>query len=314
MALQSHQLADGRTVKLGRIRPKSRPLCLHFGSYYTPEGATPPPASVDYSAKAAAAIAQMYLNDQLGDCVIAGKMHQLGIWSGNETGVPVLATDAEVKKQYRAICGPGDNGCNITDVLDYFKSSGLTAGGATYKIDGYVSVDWTNKTLVQAAIFLFGSLTVGLNLPNDWLNTADGGIWDVTDSPIVGGHDVCAVGYDDTGVTICTWGGKRTITWAAFADRRWVEELYAQLAPLWYENADLAPSGFDAEALEADLAALGSGSLPPLDPTPIVPPASRSRIEWLSLAGDVKRFAEDASIAYEDALEFLSDLGVSLGA
>jgi hypothetical protein len=274
MSLPTAKLADGRTVKLGRIRPTTPPECLRFACYRDPRGATPPPAVVDYSAKAMAAISRVYDNDTLGCCVIAGKMHQLGIWSGNETGTPVLATDTEVREQYVRICGPGDNGCIITDVLAAFQSPGLTAGGKPYTIDGFVSVDWTNRIEVQTAIYLFGSLTLGINLPQAWLQAPEGGLWDVTDSEIVGGHDVCAVGYNETGVVIATWGGLRTITWAAFGDMRWLEECYAELAPLWYSSDKLAPCGVDADALRADLAALGSGTIPPIDPTPVpvVPP------------------------------------------
>jgi hypothetical protein len=274
MSLPTAKLADGRTVKLGRVRPTTPPECLRFASYRDPRGATPPPAVVDYSAKAMAAISRVYDNDTLGCCVIAGKMHQLGIWSGNETGTPVLATDTEVREQYVNICGPGDNGCVITNVLNAFQSPGLTAGGKPYTIDGFVSVDWTNKIEAQTAIYLFGSLTLGINLPQAWLQAPEGGLWDVTDTEIVGGHDVCAVGYNKTGVVVATWGGLRTITWAAFGDMKWLDECYAELAPLWYSNEKLAPCGVDADALRADLAALGSGTIPPIDPTPVpvVPP------------------------------------------
>jgi hypothetical protein len=265
---------QNRTVKLGRIRPKAPPPALRLALYLTP-GATPPPPSVDYSAKAAASLRRMYLNDTVGDCVIAGKMHQLGVWSGNDAapGGVVQATDQEVLSQYHTICGPGDNGCVITDVLDWFKARGLQAGGTKYTIDGYVAVDWTNKLEVQVALYLFGSLTIGINLPGTWTQGGDGSTWDATNSAIVGGHDVCCVGYNDRGVQIATWGGLRTITWAAFTSRRWIEECYAQLAPLWYGSDKLSPCGVDAAALAADLAKLGGGIIPPVpDPAPPIPP------------------------------------------
>lgn len=273
MAVPTFILPDGQRRALGRIRPKSRPLALRLSTYHNP-AATPPPAVVDYSAKALPAIARVYLNDTYGDCVIAGKMHQLGIWSGNDSdsGGLVTATDQEVEQQYVGICGPGDQGCVITDVLDYFQKQGLQAGGKTYTIDGYVAVDWQNQLEVQVALYLFGSLTLGINLPGDWLNTSDGGVWQPTNSRIVGGHDVCAVGYNTLGVVICTWGGLRTITWPAFQSTRWLEECYAQLAPLWYNDDRLAPCGIDADTLQADLTKLGSGTIPPIDPTPAPPP------------------------------------------
>jgi hypothetical protein len=270
---------SGHFRKLGRVRPKVKPACLAFGNYFkTFEGTTPPPAAVDYSAQAMPAIRQMYLNDQYGDCVIAGKMHALGVWSGNDTDHDppgtVVAKDQEVLSQYHQICGPGDNGCVIADVLNWWKTKGLQAGGKTYKIDGFVSVNNRDPLEVKVALYLFGGLTIGVNLPNDWLNTDDGGIWDVTRSQIVGGHDVRCVGYNTTGVIISTWGGLRTITWAAFTSTAWVEECYVELAPLWTGNDKLAPCGVDASTLAADLAKLGGGVIPdvgPVDPPPEPP-------------------------------------------
>jgi hypothetical protein len=264
-------LKDGRQVKLGRIRPKVRPQALRFSAYYdAAKDTTPPPASVDYSVKSMAAIKQMYLNDQYGDCVIASAYHQEGIWSGNETGTPVLGTDAEVYAAYQTICGPGDNGCDISAVLNYTRDNGLKFNGVTKKIAGYVAIDWTNKTEVQVAIDLFGSLKLGINLPGDW--TCTNCTWDITNSSIVGGHDVPCVGYTETGVQICTWAGIVTITWAAFANTTWIEECYCVLSPDWTSNANLSPNGIDVATLTADLAKLGAGTIPPLGPGPVNPP------------------------------------------
>lgn len=270
--------------KLGAIKPKARPQALRMEAYldWNAVLANPPPAVVDYTGKAAASLKQMYANDQWGDCVIAGKMHALGIWSGNDSdsGGVVLASEKECVDQYHAICGAGDPGCVITDVLDVMRGKGLVAGGKTYRIDGYVSVDHTNKLAVQVALYLFGSLSIGLDLPQAWYDAPEGGIWDTTGTATIGGHDVTAVGYGPVGVTISTWGGLRTITWAALTSSRWIFEVYASLAPLWYGSDKLAPSGFNAKVLAEDLAKMSGGVIPdpgppptpPTPPTPPVPP------------------------------------------
>lgn len=273
--------------KFGRIKPKqivegdkfkvvvspsgTRHVVPKLAAYMKP-ATVALPTTVDYATKAMASIGRMYKNDSLGDCVIAGKMHQLGVWSANDSdsGGVVLATDAEVVSQYHSICGAGDNGCVITDVLDTMKSKGMTAGGKSYKIDGYVSIDNTNVNEVKTALYLFGSLTLGIDLPSAWANSSNNGIWDTTNTGIVGGHDVPAVGFNDTGVVIATWAGLRTITWKAFTSKKWITELYAQLAPLWYGSDKLAPCGVDAVTLKTDLDALGGGTIPPV--TPPVPP------------------------------------------
>jgi hypothetical protein len=155
-------------------------------------------------------------------------------------------------------------------VLDYFRDNGLLFNGAVKKIDGYVSVDWTNKLEVQVALYLFGAITIGINLPSEWTSSA---VWDLTYSPIVGGHDVTCVGYNEQGVQVSSWGRLYTITWAAFLKSVWLEEAYVMLAPDWYGNDKLAPSGVNADMLAADLAKLGAGTIPPLDPTPVPPPS-----------------------------------------
>lgn len=292
MSVQTVQLRNGATFKLGRIRPKAPPPALRFAVYYDPlKDRVPPPQAVDYSAAAAASLSRVYLNDQEGDCVIAGKYHALGVWTGNESGSSVVATDAEVQASYHTICGPGDNGCVITDVLDYYKSKGLTASGKGYKIDGYVSIDFKNQQEVMVALEVFGALVIGINLPNDWTAAGPGVVWDVTRSQIVGGHDVTAIGYTQQGVQISTWGKVGTIiTWAAMAAGTWVEELYAVLSPDWYSQADLAPNGIDAATLAADLAKLGGGVIPdpgpgpgpsPVPPAPVPPAPVPSWWTWL---------------------------------
>lgn len=274
MATQTHYSEKlGRNVKLGRIVPKSKPLTLKLRSYLA-EGAVTPPASVDYFSKAMPSIKEMLGNDQWGDCVIAGELHAIGVYSANDKdsgGIRVATTD-EAVSQYHAICGGGDNGCNITDVLDYQIANGLKVGSETHKIDGYLSIDNTNKLEVQVALYLFGPLTIGLMLPSSWMNTGDGDLWDTTNWPIIGGHEVIAMGYDAQGVTIATWGGTRKITWAAFTSSRWIDELYLKLSPLWYGSDKLAPNQIDVETLKSDLQKLKDGVIPPIDPTPVVPP------------------------------------------
>jgi hypothetical protein len=262
--MQTVTLSNGRTVKLGRIRPKARPNALRLATYLT--GTTNLPDTVDYTAKAQDAIGHMYLNDQYGDCVIAGKGHAVGVWTGNESGTSVIATDDEIYSAYQTICGPGDNGCDISAVLDYMKATGITLGGQKHVIDGYVAVDWTNQDEVKTALFLFGALTIGVNLPAAWEQSND--IWDVTNSRIIGGHDVTCVGYNSTGVVISTWGSLRTITWAAFTSKHWVDECYAMLSPDWYSKDNIAPSGLDVTTLKTDLEKLGNGTIPPIDPNP----------------------------------------------
>lgn len=258
------------TVKLGRKTPKARPPAPRFASYLKAAG-SPPPAETNRRAKAMDSIRRMYLNDRFGDCVVAGKYHLIGLWSGNDGPQVVLATDNEVYQQYQQICGPGDNGCNVTDVLDAMKSRGLPCNGVAHKIDGYVAVDWRNKLEVMVAIYLFGGLTLAIDLPAEWEQNPT--TWATPQRNIVGGHDISAVDYNADGVVIATWAGTRLIPWPTFTTLNSNTELYAALSPDWYGNDNLAPMGVDVLALKVDLQKLGGGQIPDIDPTPVpVPP------------------------------------------
>lgn len=275
-----------KQMKLGRLRPKAvvdagdctivvtsdgrHKAVMKLDAFYDKaEDSNPPPASIDYATKSMPSIKRVYLNDQYGDCVIAGKYHAVGIWSGNDTPNVVLGTDQEVLNSYHTICGPGDNGCNITDVLDYFRNTGLKFGGVVHKIDGYVSIDWTNKLMVMVALDLFGGATIGINLPDAW--TCTDCDWTTTNTRIVGGHDVRCIDYNERGVRIATWGGIVTILWDAFMSKKWIEEMYVELAKDWYNDDNLSPNGIDVQALKDALSKLGGGTVPPLGP-PTPPP------------------------------------------
>ncbi len=270
------QLNTGQTVHLGRRPPPPGIKVLRVRDYLLP-GGPPPPTTVDFASKAMKSINQMYGNDQWGDCVIAGKMHGIGVWTGNDSGVAAVGTTAEAVASYHAICGPGDQGCVIVEVLDVMKTKGLTVGGQKHTIEGYVAFDWTNQLETQTATYLFGGGCIGINLPQAWMNAP--AVWDVTNTSIIGGHDVQIVAYNPQGVVIATWGGTRTITWAAFLSDRWIDEAYCMLSPDWYGKDGVTPLGVDVATLRADLALIGQGVVPPIPspgptptPTPIPTP------------------------------------------
>ncbi len=257
-------------VKCGAILAEPPPDVLHFKTFFDPGNmSAPPPPAVDYSPKAAASLARMYLNDTKGICVVAGMLHAVGIWTGNDSGTAVVATDPEADQQYQNICGPGDNGCIIARVLDVFRDQGLQLAGAMHRVDGYVAIDWTNQLEVQVALYLFGAMPIGFMLPREWTQNA---VWDVTSSPTVGGHLVVPLGYSAAGVKVSSWGRTYLMTWPAFLSRRWLSECYVPLSPDWYGSDRLAPCGVNAAMLAADLIKLGGNVVPDLEPPAPQPP------------------------------------------
>jgi hypothetical protein len=221
----------------------------------------------------------VYLNDQLGDCVIAGLMHLQGVWTANATpGSPFIATDDQVIAAYTAIGGyiPGDpssdNGCNEQTALNYAQQTGVGDGT---KLAGYTAIDATNQTEVQQAISLFeGGVMFGIALPDAWVNpfpSAAGFVWDVVGDPDPNnGHCVVGVGYTATGVIISTWGLLGTITWAAmakYAVQAAGGELWAAFSPDQIAKGQVtAPNGLAWQDMLSDFAAI-AGTQPAPSPT-----------------------------------------------
>jgi hypothetical protein len=69
-----------------------------------------------------------------------------------------------------------------------------------------------------------------------------------------GGHCVPIMYYDPENYMVVTWGQK-LLAQANFV-KIYSDEAYAVLSHEWVSGADLAPSGFDLTALEAELAKL----------------------------------------------------------
>jgi hypothetical protein len=259
-------------VKFGRKRPSVRHR-LRLENYSLDLRALPvPPETTDYEKQAAAALSQLYDNDTLGDCVIAGGYHLLGVRTGNSTGTPFVAADAQIVGDYTAIGGyqPGipstDQGCDETVALNYWSQHGYANGD---KLAGFVTVDATNVQLVKAASFLFEGLFLGVELPDAWVAnepSSSGFTWDVAGDPDPSnGHCVVGVDYSDAGLLISTWGMTGTMTFEALAKYAVPSangELYALISQDAIEaGKQIAPNGLDWAMLEADFKTMG-GTLP----------------------------------------------------
>lgn len=242
--------------KLGRqpLTPDHRDLLL--ASYLRPS-LPPPPQHVAWQTRVPSF--PMLLNDRIGDCVIAGLLHQQQVWAAVAGNPSYSPTDAQALAMYRAITGynpadpSSDQGTDPRAALRYWKAT----GAAGHKIVAYAAVDPRNHLLVKTAINLFGGLGVCLDLPayaeteqGKWVlhsgPGSDPGSW--------GGHWVCATGYDHTGIQLVTWGQVWTMTWG-FVDR-YCSGLYAAVSPDWMNAAGRSPAGLDLAALTADLAAV----------------------------------------------------------
>ncbi len=257
-----------KPFRLGRKRPIARCPRLSLRNYLT-RRTPPPPAACDYTKAASTALANIYGNDTLGDCVIAGIAHLVGVLTANAGDQFVFSND-QIVALYSAIGGyvPGDsstdNGCDEQTALNYWENHGAPAG-STHKIAGWLAVDATDLTEVRTALWLFENLVFGIELPDAWINpmpSAPGFTWDAAGDPDPNnGHCVVGVGYNADGVVIDSWGMTGLVTNAAvsqYAGKAAGGELYTVVSQDGLNKATKkAPAGFDWSQLIADFDSMG---------------------------------------------------------
>lgn len=276
---------EGKTVKLGRVRPPTPRLTLKL-SRYTGVGLPPPPASLDYYSKVK--VWPMYANQRLGCCVASTVGHMLGCWSALGIGSEVLFTDEQIVAFYSAVGGYDprypwtDQGLVIADALTYAcRPDSLLDAGSTR---AFVEVD-VGESLMRllSACDIFGGLHVGINLPlSAQRQTGPGKVWDVGTGRDYqpgswGGHSVPIVGFDQATkrVKMVTWGDLQDASFAFV--QRYVDEAFALVDTNWIAADRPTPHGVDLAGILANFAELGGGivpiPVPPPPPPPPVPPA-----------------------------------------
>lgn len=196
---------DHPTRKLGR-RPAlvTRPK-LNFREHVVtipPHPIADPPPNLTWP---------MDMNDQWGDCVVAGSDHALQAIYTALTGSYTNWSTDQILAYYRtqnptfdpssSTNGPGSNadgGMNVQLFLEQLVKDGV--------ILGFAGVDPTNEEEVKAACYIGLGLVCGATLDNVQQSQA---VWDyVSGSPVWGGHCFAEVGYlgsPDENVEI-SWG------------------------------------------------------------------------------------------------------------
>jgi hypothetical protein len=254
--------------KLGKLAPRIDKRTLRMSKYIIKP---PAPQAQSWTAmpeKDFATPWPMFLNDNLGDCVIAASGHMITGWTAN-AGKPYMPSDDQIEIAYEKVGGyiPGrpdtDNGCVMLDALNYWRKTGI----AGHQIQAFVSIDplkgsWTKSTWnsqeIMDAVWLFGTAYIGLALPNtaqgmsQWTVDPGGpfgsanaaaGSW--------GGHCVPIVAYSPAGLTVITWGAPLHMSWNFM--RWYMDEAYGVLSQDWIEANGQAPDNFNLAQLEADL-------------------------------------------------------------
>jgi nucleoside phosphorylase len=241
--------------KLGKNPRVVDERTLRFGEYVTP--ALPSaPAQVNYGEKVPDW--PIYNNSTYGDCTCAAAGHMVQNWTATAS---TLLTPAEtaVITFYEHFVGsppPPDAGCNMLQVLKYWRKAGLDG----HKILAFAALEPKNHAEVMDALYLFGSVYIGVELPNfavhgdmltvPWVVPPQGPVGDAAPNPN-NGHCIPAVAYDARNLYVVTWGEVKSMSWQ-FYDA-YSDEAFAVLSEDFIQANGQNIVGFDLAALKADL-------------------------------------------------------------
>jgi hypothetical protein len=237
-------------------KPKYTGTVLELSKYTS--ALAPPPSKVYWEYKVPESEWGMMANDTVGDCEIARIAHMVMCFTAH-TGNIVVPTVDEVLAVYSAITGydpktgANDNGAATPDVLNYWVENGI----AGHKITGWAQIEAT-KLAIEQAVYLFGGAATDIAVYQSMMEQSNAGQpWDNISGNLEGYHAVPVFGYGSAGNTCLTWGALQQSGWDTFMQI--LQGAYAVITPDWIDQAtQKTPSGFDLDALKADLAALNA--------------------------------------------------------
>ena len=233
--------------KFGRL-PGKLPVGLRELSYYVAGELPKPPPSVAVPG-APDSDWGMLGNDTHGDCGVAGLEHGFMAASsitGEHESFP--SGDLAVA-YYEHYTGGPDTGVVLSDYLAYVRQTGFYG----HTVDSYAPVAVHDVPMVQTAINLYGFAYAGIAVTAPMQQEfAAHQPWTTSllDSPVIGGHCIPLVGYDDQYLYCVTWGGVQAITypaWHAISSEAWAV-VTGELV-----EADGDGRGVNLAALRADL-------------------------------------------------------------
>ncbi len=246
-------------MKLGKIKSANPPK-FRLSKYIDLSRLPKPPARFGH--EDLVPIWQMLANDQYGDCVWAGAAHETMLWSREGDAPDADFDDHSVLSDYSAVTGfdpanpDSDRGTDMQQAAAYRRNVGiLDSSGNRHKVAAYLAIDPGNLQEHYVAIYLFGAVGMGLELPSSAMDQFDAGQpWrKVSHSSIAGGHYVPLVAREDF-IYCVTWGKLQAMSPTFF--RTYNDESIAYVSEEALTNK-LSPEGFDYATLVKDLNALG---------------------------------------------------------
>lgn len=208
---------------------------------------------------------QMFGNDVLGNCAVAGSIEEIRLANALR-GVEVNFTTETAIENYSAITGyvPGDpstdEGTDVHELYNYRKMVGIAdADGNRHKILAYAGLTPDFDELL-VALSLFDMVGIGIQVP-DYCDAQFEAHqpWQVLPGrhQIEGGHYVPVVGAVDRNTALVyTWGAQQELTAPFYAAFNTVA-VVALTAELFTNGKDI--DGVDMKKLARDLPELNTG-------------------------------------------------------
>lgn len=196
-------------MKLSEMR-EAKPITPRMFKHNSVRGLLPVKLPIDWAGNLKF---PMHGNDVYGDCYAAAAHHADETYTGN-LGSEFIYKDADIIAWYTRLSG-GDNGLDDRTVQSAWMTQGL-AKNPDAKILDYLYIHVHDANAMQVALQNCMVVMFTLGVPDKWLNTNNGDVWD---APAVAnnnnGHAVMLNGVDMQGrYKTQTWGSIRWMTQA----------------------------------------------------------------------------------------------------
>ena len=196
-------------------------------------------------------------NDETADCVFAARCH--GVMQSHAaagTDVPAF-TDFDAVSDYAAVTGYNptnpdtDQGTSMVDAVAYYKATGIRdSSNKRHLVEGSAFLRPGDVGEMAAALYWFGALDIGLELPSSAMEQFDSAEpWSVAAGASPGdGHCVMVIARNSAGNFICvTWGRIHAMTPQFLTT--YMDEGFAYYSEDMLRSDALSPRGIDKAGL-----------------------------------------------------------------
>lgn len=238
--------------RLGALLPVGAPQLKTISHYAT--GASLPVAPPSFKWGSSISEWGMLCNDRIGCCTISAVGHALMAYYAEVGQSFPIPSDAVIESTYFGLTGGPDTGLVETTVLSTWEKTGLFNN----KIAHWIPVDIHNEAEVRSALYVFGTIYIGVTLPQSAeIQFESGNGWTVVPgSPIIGGHAVLLMGSTENEFDVITWGAEITATYDWLTT--YTMEAYVILPEVFITSGRGPLEQLDLALLESDYATLGA--------------------------------------------------------